>query len=544
MIKEFIPTIEDVLKRPLFQHAKIVAGKKGVARKISWAHILEIPDGAIFINGGELILSTGIGFGEDCTKQVDYLFKLIEKKAAGLCIELGPFVPKIPQEMIELADRHHFPLIAFHRPVQFVDITKDLHENIVNQHTQAIRDLSSYAHDLQRLTLENQSLTKVLNYFHTYSKKQTFFCELGRTTIFTPEASEMVMDKVTNFLHSSLENRECPLQNVDVFYLSDEKKMVFQKIKALGHVLAYVGVILDESEPEDILHLTLDYTASAMAQLLLRRMFIEERSNDAQQRLFDDILENHFKDEQQVRTALSINQKNKTVPHYLTLILEIDQQKVYVEQQNESPFHDLIVVLRLVLARLGFRVIVRNKGSRLYMLLIENKPCLENRDFIKKVIKEIERSYKHACGESDSLKIGVGRKSRQYVEVSLHFKEAEQVLHFSSERSSPFFEDLGVYRILTEVKNEYVLSSFITDYLGELIEYDEKHNSQLVLTLNVLFQCNGSKKEAADRLFIRRQSLYHRLDKIESILGNTYLTSNHRLCLELALRAYDWTSKK
>jgi purine catabolism regulator len=134
--------------------------------------------------------------------------------------------------------------------------------------------------------------------------------------------------------------------------------------------------------------------------------------------------------------------------------------------------------------------------------------------------------------------------SHHFIEANLHFMEAEQVLSFSSEITSPFFDDLGVYRILTQIKNDYILSSFITDYLGQLIEYDDKHNSQLLLTLNVLFQCNGSKKEAADRLFIRRQTLYHRLDKIERILGNTYLTPNHRLCLELALRAHEWSYQK
>ena len=115
MIKEFIPTIEDVLKRPLFECAQVVAGHKGLVKEIRWAHVLEIPDGAIFINGGELILSTGIGFGEDCKKQIEYLTQIIKKNAVGLCIELGPFVPKIPQNMIDLADQHHFPLISFHR---------------------------------------------------------------------------------------------------------------------------------------------------------------------------------------------------------------------------------------------------------------------------------------------------------------------------------------------------------------------------------------------------------------------------------------------
>jgi len=125
-------TIGEVLKHDLFKHAKVVAGSCGLSRPIRWVHILESRENTSFINGGELILSTGIGFGENVTKRLSYLNELIQCQAVGLCIELGPYIPEIPMDMLEIANHHGFPLIAFEQPVRFVDITLDLHESIIN----------------------------------------------------------------------------------------------------------------------------------------------------------------------------------------------------------------------------------------------------------------------------------------------------------------------------------------------------------------------------------------------------------------------------
>ena len=73
------------------------------------------------------------------------------------------------------------------------------------------------------------------------------------------------------------------------------------------------------------------------------------------------------------------------------------------------------------------------------------------------------------------------------------------------------------------------------DKIEKLNEYDSKHNSNLLQTLDIYFQCNGLKKEMAEKLFIVRQTLYHRLEKIEQIIGSDFLNYENRLCLEIML---------
>ncbi len=55
----------------------------------------------------------------------------------------------------------------------------------------------------------------------------------------------------------------------------------------------------------------------------------------------------------------------------------------------------------------------------------------------------------------------------------------------------------------------------MTEYIQPVIDYDRKHSSKLVETLKVYLHTNGRKKDTAEHLFIVRQTLYHRLEKIE-----------------------------
>ena len=136
-------TVRDVLSRDSFKYAKVVAGKDGLERQVKWSHVLEVKEFDALINGGEMILTTGVGLQLDLPSQLKYVSRLIEKDVACICIEVGTYFKKIPPEIIELADKHAFPFIVFEKTVKFVDITQDLHTFIINQHHQMLSQLDT-----------------------------------------------------------------------------------------------------------------------------------------------------------------------------------------------------------------------------------------------------------------------------------------------------------------------------------------------------------------------------------------------------------------
>src|SRR5690606_39589193 len=103
---------------------------------------------------------------------------------------------------------------------------------------------------------------------------------------------------------------------------------------------------------------------------------------------------------------------------------------------------------------------------------------------------------------------------------------------------SEFYEGLGIHRLLLLLKRSGELETYVDDYLGALLEHDARHDSRLFETLVVYLECGGVKKEASERLFIVRQTLYHRIGKLEALLGNNFMDPANRLALEVAIQEY------
>jgi len=67
--------------------------------------------------------------------------------------------------------------------------------------------------------------------------------------------------------------------------------------------------------------------------------------------------------------------------------------------------------------------------------------------------------------------------------------------------------------------------------------YDRKRRGDLVRTLTAYLECGGNVTEAADRLFLHRNSVPYRLERISSLTRLDLKDHRARLALQLGLLA-------
>ena len=67
--------------------------------------------------------------------------------------------------------------------------------------------------------------------------------------------------------------------------------------------------------------------------------------------------------------------------------------------------------------------------------------------------------------------------------------------------------------------------------------HDREHGSDLVRTLRAFFAANANASEAADRLYLHRNSLAYRLSRISELIGLDLKDHQARLALQLGLLA-------
>lgn len=144
-------------------HMEFIAGKNGWSNSISW--ILVIEDMAILHNfrGRELAVTTGFGFAEE-HKQRELVEKLVEHHVAGLVINVGEYIKKIPDSIVSYCDENDLPLMAVPWEVYLVDMIKDLSIRIFLQGTTDEEITRAFIHAIEQN--ENQEYRKdLLAYF-------------------------------------------------------------------------------------------------------------------------------------------------------------------------------------------------------------------------------------------------------------------------------------------------------------------------------------------------------------------------------------------
>lgn len=102
---------------------KIIGGNEGLDRAITWVHVVEIPEAADWVEGGELLFITGVTIKNDVEALLKLVKSIEKKKLSGLVINVGPYIKNTPKEVIALADKLNFPIFELPFEVRLIEIT-------------------------------------------------------------------------------------------------------------------------------------------------------------------------------------------------------------------------------------------------------------------------------------------------------------------------------------------------------------------------------------------------------------------------------------
>lgn len=145
-----------------------------------------------------------------------------------------------------------------------------------------------------------------------------------------------------------------------------------------------------------------------------------------------------------------------------------------------------------------------------------------------------------------TCRIGVGGLTNGPDDFPTSLREAVLSLNLLSSRAGSHnvvaFEDLGVYRLLASTEDSREIEKFIAQWLGPLLEYDERRHSELVLTLYRYLECGGHYNETAEALLIHRSTLKYRLQRIRDVSQLPIGDADVNFNLQLACRA--WSTLK
>ena len=93
-------------------------------------------------------------------------------------------------------------------------------------------------------------------------------------------------------------------------------------------------------------------------------------------------------------------------------------------------------------------------------------------------------------------------------------------------------------RLLRELARSPELAPF-AELVEPLAEHDLERRSDLVRTLRAYFAAGANASEAADRMFLHRNSMLYRLERVEKLTGLDLKDPRVALALQLGLLAIE-----
>ena len=134
-----LPTVQELLILPAFAGAEVLSGHARLAQPVTWVHVSEVLDAALFLTGGELLVSTGSLLAQAALQgQTDYLRSLAEGGAHGLLLELVQGFREVPAGLLGTARLYEFPLVVFRQEVSFATLTRAAHARILQGRGEAL----------------------------------------------------------------------------------------------------------------------------------------------------------------------------------------------------------------------------------------------------------------------------------------------------------------------------------------------------------------------------------------------------------------------
>ena len=234
---------------------KLIAGEKGLKNKVRWTHIVESEEIATFLQGEEIVFTTGIAI-----KNQSDLFKLIkrtkEQNTSGIVINTGKYIDNVNQEIIDYCNANDYPLFLMPWGIRIAEIMKDLTITILESEktyleiSNAIKDaifLPTYE-ELYINTLEKVGFKSSWRYILTIIEVDYKNINTQNTEYFIPKVKQYIEDELS-YIRSNFFSVEVG-QSIIILFLNKSdseidkilKKLYINLDKNFQTVNFYVGI--------------------------------------------------------------------------------------------------------------------------------------------------------------------------------------------------------------------------------------------------------------------------------------------------------------
>ncbi|MGY1438326.1 PucR family transcriptional regulator [Streptomyces reniochalinae] len=156
------PTLATLVQNSALR-LSVLAGHDRLDASVRWAHASELADPTPYMDGGELILFTGLKLDADDPEVMGaYVRKLVGKGVVGLGFAAGVNYDGVPGPLVEACRRADLPLLEVPRRTPFIAISKAVSADIAAEQYRAVTAGFDAQREMTRAALSREGPSALL----------------------------------------------------------------------------------------------------------------------------------------------------------------------------------------------------------------------------------------------------------------------------------------------------------------------------------------------------------------------------------------------
>lgn len=545
-------TIEDALKMDCMKQSKLISGFKGIKNTIASVNVMADPDVISWVGEGDLLLTTGYSFKDSTIDEQKNIIKEASKKGlSGIGIKIYPYLEQLDSEVLSLSEDLNFPIIEINHETSLSDIMTPIFNEIFNRQAHLLKKTEKIYEQFMNAMLKGKNIREITKLISDDIKNPVllrldfFDQEITEFYDITEDEKKLLIENSVKFYKNSDRHREKKIDETDEMIDSKHVKRMIVPIIAKGSVFGHIFAwgIKDSLEGYELS--VLEIASTTIALEVLKMLSVREVENRYKSEFIEDLISLDRKRKEKAIERAEFFDLSKS-DRFLSITIKITGKDNYEERQLKkldiavnpleqqlSKVHDYI---ERTINNLKLKGVVASKTERIIVLLSfkEEEDLNVSLNEITKQIEEMNKRFKDIY-----MNVGIGRIVYYLENFEKSYRDSIKAITTGKilERGLVTnYDDLGIYKILSQDYLEDELKEFYDSTLKPLTEYDKKKSTELIKTLESYFNNNGNLKKMSDELFTHYNTILYRIQRIMEITGMDLEDPSDRLNLDISLK--------
>ena len=541
-------TVEELLKIEEVKNLSVICGQDGLKNEIKGVTIIEAPDIAKFINGGELLL-TGLFAFKTCSvdEYKDFLRELRKKEISGLALKRGRTVKEadVKIELLkEFARDNHIPLIEVPFELSFQVIIGLVMEHLFSDEVTQLKYYKTTHDNFSALTLSNgfnenkirdilglldKMICNPVSLYDQYmSCYETTAGEKNQRLKIAADATKYDPGILTNYIYLKQE---------------DEHNRYIVEINLNVGLRMYLVVTEMMSTFSLMDCIALENAIIALQYEFSRIFAVSELEKKFQNDLLHNILSGNIESIEELKKSSSLLDVNID-GYYRVVVFGVTNEKSSRKDTINEKMHHIDLLEETVAHKLPKSKVYRDLDKIVVVMEVNSDSSqIEYREELKDILKQIQ-AFMTVQNKYLKVKAGVGRIVQGILQLPKTYKEANDAFLFvdiagdivgESAVQMMLFSDLGIFKLLCQLDDPEMLREYVPETLGKLYDYKKPQRDDLIMTLKTYLDKNQNLSKTAKSLYVHYKTAAYRIEKIEKITGIDFNNANEVLAVRIGL---------